>query len=149
MTETNVLTLDPRIELWAPGGTVLASRNHIISARLREACLPQSGTYFLVCRDHNGVGSGDYLLRFFLTPGPPPSKAPPEFLQILTCSSQVVIRWSTNASGFQLQCATRLAEVPSLTPWSDVPGPYGGFGGFHFVTNAPAPFMKFFRLLQR
>jgi hypothetical protein len=138
------------LQLHAPDGTVLVDAPRgVTSASIRYVCLPQTGTYFLLCRDDGGNQISTYTLSFAQTPGPPPINAPPEFLQAFMCTSnRVVVRWSMNATGFRLQSTTELREPPSAIIWSNIPGPYPAMQEFHFVTNSVPPTRRFFRLIS-
>jgi hypothetical protein len=132
----------PIFDIYGPDGSVAAS-----GTRLPGECLKRTGRFQVVCRDSDFFDAGSYVLRFLQTPGLPPTNAPPEYLQVVSCSNNVVIRWSTNAIGFRLQSTEDLASPPSAIIWSNVPAPYPGFEGFHFVTNTVPPKKKFFRLI--
>jgi hypothetical protein len=142
--------LNPHLDLWTPNGEVLQSVQGNLGmgadsvATFYIEYLPLSGTYLLVCRDHLGYFDGSYTLFFTQRGSPLPTNAPPEFLQTVISfrTNRVVVRWSTNAVGYHLQ------STEDLINWSNVPPPYGGFGGFYFVTNSIPPYKKFFRLVK-
>lgn len=91
-----------------------------------------------------------YRLSLFQTPGLPPLGAPPEYLQAFTCSHDVVVRWSSAATGFGLQHIGELdASIPSSSwLWQDIPGPYHQLSGYYYVTNPIPGEMGFFRLFK-
>jgi len=142
--------LNPHLDLWTPNGEVLQSVQGNLGmgpdsvATFYIEYLPLSGTYLLVCRDHLGYFNGGYTLFFTKRGSPPPTNAPPEFLQTVISfrTNRVLVRWSTNAVGYHLQ------STEDLINWSNIPPPYGGFGGFYFVTNSIPPHKKFFRLIK-
>ncbi len=131
----------PIFEIYGPDGSIVST-----GTRRRVECLRHTGRFQIVCRDSDFFDAGSYLLRFLQTPGPPPTNAPPEYLQMFTCSNSVVVRWSTNATGFRLQSTEDLVLPPSAIIWTNLPPPYPLLEGFHFVTNTIPPKRKFFRL---
>src|SRR6185503_19427410 len=112
-------------------------------------CVDQTGRFQILCRDSDlSGGGGTYELRLHQTPGPPPEGSLPEYLQTFACSNQVVVRWSTNATGFVLQQTARLVTPASLIEWSNVTPPYASFVGFNYVTNRSTNAAGFFRLIR-
>jgi uncharacterized repeat protein (TIGR01451 family) len=65
---------EPRVELHAPDGTVLAVNSGSDSATIQSVKGPQSGTYLITVRDQDGLDAWDYGLSLFapfidVTPG--------------------------------------------------------------------------------
>jgi hypothetical protein len=137
------LEFGPRFDFYGPGTALLTSEP---VARLRVDCIETSGHCQIVCRDADFFGQGSYELRFIQTPGPPPPGSPPEHLSAFVCANQVVVRWSTNATGYTLQRTDRLFSPDSLNVWSNVPPPFHSHAGQYFVTNQSADVTSFFRL---
>jgi hypothetical protein len=138
---------NPIFQLYAPDGTLLRNVSGSPNARVQYSCVPQTGSYLLLCRDDVGNETFNYTLTFGQTPGAPPTNTPPEYLQACNCPDQVWVRWSTNAAGFRLQSTEQLAS-PASVIWSNVQPPYGVSGGYYVVTNTFPPSMKFFRLIK-
>ena len=64
---------EPRVELHAPDGTVLAVNSGSDSANIESVIVPQSGTYFIIAREKGGSDAWDYSLSLSgqITPGIP------------------------------------------------------------------------------
>lgn len=140
----------PALVLHAPDGTILATDSDPTSARMRASCVPQTGTYVVIVQDSSLNQAFDYVLSLVQSPGPPPPNAPPEFLQVFSCSNHVVVRWQAVATGFRLQYIDRLdypIPGPDL-PYTDIAAPYPEFSGFHYVTNTAPLDTRFFRLIK-
>jgi hypothetical protein len=140
----------PALVLHGPDGTILASDSDPSSARIRASCVGQTGTYVVIVQDSSLNQSFDYILSLVQSPGPPPTNAPPEYLQAFSCSNLVVLRWQTEAIGFQLQYIDRLDyPIRGLElPYVNIAGPYPAFSGFHYVTNPATSDNTFFRLVK-
>ena len=61
--------LVPQLELHSPSGEVLSSTWNYGSTTLFAEALPESGTYFIICRDHFGVNAGEYGVSLIKNPG--------------------------------------------------------------------------------
>jgi hypothetical protein len=140
--------MNPMLQLLAPDGTLVPAGSPADSARGSVLCLPQTGAYLAVVSDDEFDEVFGYQLSFSQTPGPPPANAPPEFLQVMTCSNMVLVRWSNGTTGFRLQSTEHLMSPASAIVWSNIPPPYAEVGGFYFVTNSAPPNERFFRLIK-
>ncbi len=69
---------DPQVELHAPDGNVVTTPGWGISSETIQAQhLTQTGTYFIITRDHDGYHTGQYGLSLIKNPGPTTHESDP------------------------------------------------------------------------
>jgi uncharacterized repeat protein (TIGR03803 family) len=110
-----------------------------------EGANPQAGLFLsgntLYGTASNGGESGDGTVFSLLLP----SVNPPPLAIIISFETNVVLSWSTNATGFNLQSATNLS---SPTSWNAVfPSPVI-VNGTNTVTNTVSGAARFYRLTK-
>jgi hypothetical protein len=141
----------PVLSVYDNEGRLLANDPRATSARVTIPCSSQPGPFTIVCRESALTRAFTYTLSLVQTPGPPPSYDPARpYLTEFRCLTNVVTRWPTNASGFQLEfcddlCATTVGGLCSGV-WTMIPPPYPVIGDHYFVTNRSSASMRFFRL---
>ena len=129
--------------LYDPSGNVVGTATSTTQARLRIPCATNTGYYTISVLDSALSRSLTYNLTLLQDPGPPPSYDPEHpYLAIFRCMTNTVVRWPTNAAGFQLEYRTNAVSGG----WSNVPPPYPVFANHHYVTNQSAAPMRFYRL---
>jgi hypothetical protein len=113
-------------------------------------CATKTGRYTISCSEYLSSGREvgqrfTYSLILHQSPGPPPSYDPLHpYLATFHCMDNTVVRWPTNAEGFELVFATNVTS----SVWSGIPPPYAVFANHFYVTNRNADAMGFYRLRQ-
>lgn len=135
----------PLLKIFAPDGTEAASANGTSKSNFQLLCSEQSGTYTLFCEDASTRLGFSYELEWVSLPGPPHSLDPehPE-LAVFLCDTNAVLRWPTNASGFQLEYHTNPEGQGGA--WTPIAPPYRVLANYFFVTNFSADPMRIYRL---
>jgi hypothetical protein len=128
--------------IYGPDGNVLATA-YGATQTLRLSCSTNTGSYIVTIRDASLDQSLGYTLTLLQNPGPPPFYDPGHpYLAIFRCMTNPVVRWPTNAAGFQLEYRTN-AESGE---WSNLSPPYAIIANHFYVTNRSADPMRIFRL---
>ncbi len=131
------------LQLYAPNGTLLTNRIGSTAARIHIPCVSQTGNFTVVCRDDGLIESFGYVISLSQSPGPPPSYDPDlPYVAFFRCMTNTVVRWPTNAAGFELE----YSDIVSSANWVRVPPPYPILWDHHYVTNASSEPIGFFRL---
>jgi len=139
------------MQVYGPDGNIVATATSRTQARIWIACITNTGTYTVACLDASLSQAFGYNLTLLQNPGPPASYDPdhPD-LAIFHCMTNTVVRWPTNAAGFQLEfcnnlCATNRGGV-CYQSWTNVPPPYPVIANHYYVTNQGSAPMRFYRL---
>jgi hypothetical protein len=129
--------------LYGPDGTLLDTRLTSTPGVMRIHCLTATGTYQILCMDNAGDSEVGYELKVALSPGPSPSSdSDHPYLTIFRCMADTVLRWPTNAEGFQLEYSTDALSAA----WSNLPPPYSVIANHYYVTNRSDDRMRIYRL---
>jgi len=142
--KTSGLGTYPVLQVYAPDGTVIPAVTTAASGRLQIGCMAsETGDYVIVVRDDTVSEAFAYELSLLQNPGPPPSYDPDHpYLAIFRCMTNTVVRWPTNAAGFQLEYRSNAVGGA----WSNVPPPYPVIANHYYVTNRSGDPMRFYRL---
>ncbi len=110
-------SLDPRVELHAPNGAVLASEVASFggSASIHLENLPQDGIYFIVCRSRFGTPTGKYGVSLIGSAGSPPLIAQPPQSQTACVGSPVTFSVTASGSGLTYQWKKNGSEIVGAT----------------------------------
>lgn len=139
------------VQLYGPDGVVLGSASSSLHASIHIPCVTNTGNYTVLCADAGFRERLSYTLTLIQTPVPPPSYDPDHpYAAIFRCKTSTVVRWPTNAAGFQLEfcnglCATNVGGVCSSF-WTNIPPPYRVFANHYYVTNESSDPSRFYRL---
>jgi len=129
--------------VYDPAGNVVGTATSATEARFRIPCATNTGNYTIAVVDSALSRPFTYNLTLLQDPGPPPSYDPDNpYVAIFRCMTNTVVRWPTNAAGFQLEYRTN--AVAGI--WSNVPPPYTAIANHFYVTNRSEDPMRFYRL---
>jgi hypothetical protein len=131
------------VELLAPDGIVIATASGASSARIKAPCVPQTGSYQIAIFDSGLSQAFDYELTLSQNPVVPSSSGTNQYLAIMQCSGEVIVRWETNSAGFILESIPVVGGTnwsPVLTAPQIIADHFYHFAGL--VTNGS----KFYRL---
>jgi len=116
---------------------------------IQLTCLDETGYYTVLVRD---VGANEplaYDLSMLQTPIIPPSSGLTQYLGILACSTNIILRWHTNSTGFALETSPIVTSPPDHPPaiWTPVTTPPQIVADYFYVNEASIPDQaRFYRL---
>jgi hypothetical protein len=134
----------PYMRLYSPASSFLLAGTETIHV----PCVTETGFYTVSVRDAGANQTVGYELSLTQYPIVPSSSGLTQYLAVLRCSTNVIVRWSTDALGFHLQRADELLSLESLIVWSNILPPYASFAGYYYVTNQSPAVSGFFRLTR-
>jgi hypothetical protein len=136
------------VEVYGPRGDIIQGAPSSTGLNYRLPCLADAGVYHVVVRDDDLLDASTYTVRFYQTPVVPPSGGLTQYLAILRCSTNIILRWETNSAGFMLESASRPASFASEPPnvWSPVTTPSYVIANHYYVNEGavtqPAQFYR-------
>jgi hypothetical protein len=131
------------VQLVAPDGTVVATALGQASATINAHCVPQTGNYQIVIFDGSLSEAFDYEVTVGVGPLVPPSSGVNQYLAIVLCGNEVIVRWETNSTGFVLESRLSLDGAN----WEPVVAPQQVIADHFYVFDGVATNRtKFYRL---
>jgi hypothetical protein len=138
------------VRVYGPDRVLLGSGSSASTRPIRIPCVRNTGTYTLLCCRETGLTENFSYALALLEPPPLVNDPDHPYLAIFHCESNTVVRWETNAAGFQLLFTDNLCPMQvgnnCFATWTVIPPPYSLIANHYYFTNQSLAGERFFRL---